>query len=146
MTTQLYEDMFLVQDKDPEGKRFDKVSRLVCQSVSMDTKLFLDVNTDIYPVEDGQRLQVMLASTLNLDGTPMDESFDPAVLVRPTLADKFEYVMHGRIFKCVEDKSAARVISVFISFGGLMMMLKGDVRTLAGLELDHRVFLLVRRT
>lgn len=35
--------------------------------------------------------------------------------------------------------------SVFVSFGGLLMLLKGDPRHLGGIELDSRIYLLMRR-
>ncbi len=33
-------------------------------------QLILDVNTEIYPIDYGQKLTLALARTLNLDGTP----------------------------------------------------------------------------
>jgi hypothetical protein len=46
----LFEDQFEVLTKDPDGKRFDKVSRFVCRSTMFDFELTLDVNIDIYPL------------------------------------------------------------------------------------------------
>ena len=43
-------------------------------------------------------MTLVLASTLNLDGRPDDhESYAPNP-GEPTLADNYEYVMHGRVF------------------------------------------------
>jgi DNA-directed RNA polymerase I, II, and III subunit RPABC3 len=46
----LFEDQFEVLQKDPDGKRFDKVSRFVCRSTMFDFELTFDVNVDVYPL------------------------------------------------------------------------------------------------
>lgn len=46
----LFEDQFEVLQKDPDGKRFDKVSRFVCRSTMFDFELTFDVNIDVYPL------------------------------------------------------------------------------------------------
>jgi hypothetical protein len=38
----LFEDIFNVKDMDPEGKKFDRVSRLHCESESFKMDLILD--------------------------------------------------------------------------------------------------------
>lgn len=43
----LFDDMFLVKDFDPDGKKFDRVSRLFCDSESFKMELILDVNTQM---------------------------------------------------------------------------------------------------
>merc|ERR1712150_236795 len=40
----LFEDIFDVKDMDPEGKKFDRVSRLHCESESFKMDLILDIN------------------------------------------------------------------------------------------------------
>eukprot|EP00026_Physarum_polycephalum_P022028 Phypoly_transcript_25755.p1 GENE.Phypoly_transcript_25755~~Phypoly_transcript_25755.p1 ORF type:complete len:169 (+),score=21.78 Phypoly_transcript_25755:68-508(+) len=138
----LFEDQFEVKDIDPDGKKFDRVSRIFCTSEIYEMEMWLDVNTDIYPLEH-QRFHLALASTLNLDGTPDEGSFDPSD--RPTLADKYEYVMYGKVFKYQEESSPSLKVSVFVSFGGLLMLLKGDPRHLGNIELDSRIYLLMRK-
>jgi DNA-directed RNA polymerase I, II, and III subunit RPABC3 len=66
----LFEDMFDVKDIDPEGKKFDRVSRLHCESESFKMDLILDVNTWIYPMELGDKFRLVLATTLKEDGFP----------------------------------------------------------------------------
>ena len=46
----LFEDRFKVLAKDPEGKKFDKVSRYACKSEFTETDLEIDINCDIYPL------------------------------------------------------------------------------------------------
>lgn len=52
------------------------VSRIKCRSDLYEMDMILDVNVDVYPVDVGQKLSIMLASTLNLDGTPSPTTFD----------------------------------------------------------------------
>ena len=45
-----YEDIFEVIDRDPDGKKFDKVSRFRCRS-QFEAELQIDINVDIYNLE-----------------------------------------------------------------------------------------------
>ena len=38
-------------DKDPDGKKFDKVSRFRCRSVQFEAELMIDINIDIYKLD-----------------------------------------------------------------------------------------------
>eukprot|EP01089_Gocevia_fonbrunei_P003482 TRINITY_DN13463_c0_g1_i1.p1 TRINITY_DN13463_c0_g1~~TRINITY_DN13463_c0_g1_i1.p1 ORF type:complete len:155 (+),score=34.75 TRINITY_DN13463_c0_g1_i1:72-536(+) len=142
--TPLFEDIFEVKNKDPDGKKFDRVSRIECHSENYEMKLILDVNTDIYPVEINDKFTVAISDSLVAEGAP--DEFDQTN--QPSLADKFEYVMYGKVFKYVEDKGASTKVSVYVSFGGLLMMLRGDPRNLQGpvnsIKLDSRIYLLMR--
>lgn len=53
----LFEDIFNVKDMDPEGKKFDRVSRLHCESESFKMDLILDINSWIYPMELGDKFR-----------------------------------------------------------------------------------------
>ena len=46
----VFEDLFEVHDKDPEGKKFDKVSRFHCRS-NYEAECVMDINVDIYKLE-----------------------------------------------------------------------------------------------
>ena len=70
-----YEDLFEVIDQDPDGKKFDKVSRFRCRS-QFEAELQIDINVDIYNLEVGTRFTLVLAPTLSLDGTPEDANYD----------------------------------------------------------------------
>lgn len=65
------------------------------------------------------------------------------VCMQVTLADKYEYVMHGRVYQCEHMKDSK--VKVFASFGGLLMRLIGDQRHVANIEVDSRVFCLLRK-
>ncbi|XP_043691627.1 DNA-directed RNA polymerases II, IV and V subunit 8B-like [Telopea speciosissima] len=144
MVELLFEDIFTVTRLDPDGKKFDKVSRIEARSEQFDMYMQLDVNTEIYPLHVGEKFTMVLANTLSLDGTPNTGYFTQGN--RKSLADKFEYVMHGKLYKISEEGSGANVkVEMYVSYGGLLMMLKGDPSNAANFELDQRLFLLVRK-
>ena len=60
----LFEDIFDVKDIDPEGKKFDRVSRLHCESESFKMDLILDINSWIYPMDLADKFRLVLASSL----------------------------------------------------------------------------------
>lgn len=140
----LFEDIFTVTDLDPGGKKFDKVSRVAARSEKLDMELVLDVNCEVYPLRRGEKVALVLAHTLSLDGTPDEGSFDPTD--RKSLMDKFEYVMYGKLYKAFDSSAkGVRKLEMYVSFGGLLMMLKGDSSHLKDLRLDQRLYLLMRR-
>ncbi|XP_043693598.1 DNA-directed RNA polymerases II, IV and V subunit 8B-like [Telopea speciosissima] len=144
MVELLFEDIFTVTRLDPDGKKFDKVSRIEARSEQFDMYMQLDVNTEIYPLHVGEKFTMVLANTLSLDGTPNTGYFTQGN--RKSLADKFEYVMHGKLYKISEEGSGANVkVEMYVSYGGLLMMLKGDPSNAANFELDQRLFLLMRK-
>ncbi|KAF5193630.1 Dna-directed rna polymerases ii and v subunit 8a [Thalictrum thalictroides] len=140
----LFEDIFTIIRMNPDGKKFDKVSRVEVEGEHFNTKMQLDVNTDIYPLHDNEKFTMVLAPTLSLDGTPDTGYFTPGG--RKSLADKFEYVMHGKLYKISEGGSGPNVtVEVYASFGGLLMKLSGEPTIASKFELDQRLFLLMRK-
>ncbi|KAL6909397.1 hypothetical protein ACP4OV_001678 [Aristida adscensionis] len=174
----LFEDIFTVRRLNPDGKKFDKVSRVEACSERFDMYMQLDVATEVYPMHVDDKFTMALAPTLSLDGTPDTGFFTQTG--RKTLADKFEYVMHGKLYKISEtpvpkpnaekksdetapnEKPSERTVpkekktpedpsaknpkvEIYASFGGLLMMLKGDPSVASSFELDQRLFLLMRK-
>jgi len=138
------EDIVQVKHIDREGKKFDKVSRLDCRSENFDMEIVMDVNTDLYPVKLNEKMSIALATSLE-EGVP-----DPGTYVPnpgPSLLDAYEYAMYGKVYKWVEekDKSTSPVVSIYVSFGGLLMMVRGDPRHLKDLEPEGRMYLLMRK-
>ncbi|PIA44750.1 hypothetical protein AQUCO_01700384v1 [Aquilegia coerulea] len=134
----LFEDIFTIKRMNPD------VSRVEVEGEHFNTKMQLDVNTDIYPLHDGEKFTMVLAPTLSLDGTPDTGYFTPGG--RKSLADKFEYVMHGKLYKISEGGSGTNVtVEVYASFGGLLMKLSGEPTIASKFELDQRLFLLMRK-
>lgn len=147
----LLEDLFEVNEVDPDGKKFDKVSRIHASSALYEMKMVLDLNTDIYPVAVGDKLTICLASSLNpAVGPPSTSSgYVQSISGEPSLMDKFDYVMHGKVFKFKgrgEEGDKKRITAdVYASFGGLLLQLTAEPKTLEALELDQGLYLLCRR-
>ncbi|KAI6699121.1 DNA-directed RNA polymerases II, IV and V subunit 8B [Syzygium oleosum] len=147
----ILEDVFKVERLDPDGKKFDKVSRIEARSERFDMFMHLDVNTEIYPIKEGQKFTMALATTLNSDGTPDTGYYTPGN--RKSIADKYEYIMHGKLYKISEDdpgrasKSSVKGVKaeIYVSYGGLLMMLRGDPSNLNQFDLDQRLFLCIRK-
>ncbi|KAJ1260646.1 hypothetical protein BS78_10G249000 [Paspalum vaginatum] len=144
MVEHLFNDTFTVSWLDPDGKKFDRVTRIEAHSDQM--YMQLDVATEVYPMRANEKFNVVLVSTLNLDGTPDTGYYTHAG--RKTLADQYDYVMHGKLYKISEetskDSSSAKV-EIYASFGGLLMMLRDDTSSAANFELDQRLFLLIKK-
>ena len=81
------------------------VSRLFCESESFKMDLILDVNTQIYPVDYGEKFRLVLANTLREDGTPDDGEYNPTDNSL-TRADQFEYVMYGKVYRIEGDEGS----------------------------------------
>lgn len=112
----LLDDLFTVTAVDPEGKKFDRVSRLKATGENLSIDLVLDVNSEIYPVTLGDRLNIALSKTLNLDGSPSDEGSWRPDATGPSLADKYEYVMYGKLFKFENTSTANKMYKTFLKF------------------------------
>ena len=60
--------------------------------------------------------------------------------------DDYELVMHGKIFKIETSQNIDNQQNLYISFGGLLMLLVGDAKPLEQFKLDMYVYLLIRKT
>lgn len=92
----------IVQNINDE--KYDRVARLEGHETSNGTIHFmLDVNTDIWPVAVEEELVITLASSLNLDGSKDDgKGWRDANKGEATLADDYDYVCHGKIYRFEE--------------------------------------------
>eukprot|EP00794_Sanderia_malayensis_P010983 gene10983-12146_t len=147
MAGSILEDIFFVKDIDPGGKKFDRVSRLHCESESYKMDMILDVNTQVYPVDLNDKFSVVITTTLKADETPDDGDYNP-IDTGPSKADQFEYVMYGKTYRIdAEDPNTdySNRLSAYVSFGGLLMRLQGDANNLHGMEIDQNVYLLMKR-
>lgn len=106
---QLYEESFTVTQVNKET--YDRVHRLDATSLDATTKLILDINCELYPMHANENFQVLVASTLNLDGTK-DETASGWRGNRPgeaTLADMWDYVCYGKVYKVEDPESGERM-------------------------------------
>ncbi|ESN91528.1 hypothetical protein HELRODRAFT_165578 [Helobdella robusta] len=143
----LFEDIFDVKDVNPEGKKFERVSRLKCESESFKMDLILDVNTQIYPIELGDKFRMVIATSMREDGVPDDGEYDPKE-GSGTRADSFEYVMYGKVYRIDGDDMSGEQgsrLAAYVSFGGLLMRLQGDASNLHDFEMDSNVYLFMKK-
>lgn len=100
--SQLFSSTFTISDINSE--KYERVSRLSAHTENGDTSLTLDVNTELLPIAVQDRLQIVLASTLSLDGTKDDSGTKGwrDVGMEPSLADEYDYVCHGKIYRFEE--------------------------------------------
>ena len=91
------------------------------------------------------KFRLMLATTLHEDGAPDDGSYTSNL--EGTRADTFEYVMFGRVYRIEGDDfgDSNAILSAYISYGGLLMRLKGAANNLHGMETGQNVYLLLKK-
>lgn len=100
----LYEASFKIAHIN--DKKYDRVSRIsAVNDQNPDTALFLDVNTELYSVEKDDRITIALALSLNLDGSKDDsKGWRNVGRGEQTLADEYDYVCHGKIYRFDEGE------------------------------------------
>lgn len=144
MSNTLFDDIFNITEVD--SARYNKVSRILGTSTTTsDIKLTLDINSDLFPVKANDSITVSLASSLSLDGednTNINGSWRPPKASDKSLADDYDYVMYGTVYKFEETSDDK--ISVYVSFGGLLLCIEGGYRNLSNLKQEN-LYLLIRR-
>ena len=99
--SQLFEDTFSLTSLN--AQKYERVSRITGTSTNSEMSMTLDVNTELYPCAVGDRIHLVLASTLSLDGTKDDaKGWRDVGRGEPSLADMFDYVCHGKIYRFEE--------------------------------------------
>lgn len=98
----LFENSFKITEIN--SAKYDRVSRIKAFSEGgQDVLLTLDVNTELYPLAVEDRMTVALALSLNLDGSKDDgKGWREIGKGEQTLADEFDYVCHGKIYRFEE--------------------------------------------
>lgn len=79
------------------------VSRIVGTTETLGMNLVLDINCELFPLSKGQKVNFILTKNIKVDGsatTSAAASYSP--IDGPSLADKFEYVTYGQVYKLDE--------------------------------------------
>jgi DNA-directed RNA polymerase I, II, and III subunit RPABC3 len=69
--------------------------------------LTLDINCELYPIKSNEKFTLMLSKSLTLDEKEK-ESQNPSFRLNstiPSLADKYDYVMFGKVYKLEDTPS-----------------------------------------
>ncbi|TFL06636.1 RNA polymerase [Pterulicium gracile] len=148
----VFEDIFAIEDIDKGGKKFDRVSRFQAHSQNLDMDLTLDYNIELYPLRVGDRVSLVLATSLAKagdgntgdDGDDKDNAWRPDGKGKRGVEEDYDYVMHGKIYK-FDGGTTSEVVTVYASFGGLLMSLTGSFRHMSNIILGDPVYLLLRK-
>ncbi|KAJ3096186.1 DNA-directed RNA polymerases I, II, and III subunit RPABC3 [Phlyctochytrium planicorne] len=147
MQAEIFTDIFEVNDVDKAGKKFDRVSRLNATSEATDMVLILDINSEVCPpLKVADKFTLLLANSLMPDGSGMEEGREPwrDFGSKRTLADEYEYVMFGKVYKFDENVGKDEA-AFYASFGGLLMCMTGDPSQIQKVHLGQELFLLLRK-
>lgn len=109
---------------------------LTLSSETYEMELALDINSEIFSVDYGQKFSLALARSINLDGT-LDEGgtfpHSSRLLItqnipfvhflslvfdqtdRKTLLDDYQYVMYGKVFRYSQEKAPSVKVYALIS-------------------------------
>jgi len=144
--SQLFDEHFTITSLDQS--KYDRVSRIGGTSHDSQTVMTLDINTELYPCAVGEAIHMVLATSLALDGSKDDgrgwrDVGRGGQGGEATLADLFDYVCHGKIYK-FEDGDDGQTIKCYVSFGGLLLALEGPYKKLTPLRVDY-VYLLIKK-
>jgi DNA-directed RNA polymerase I, II, and III subunit RPABC3 len=97
----LYEETFNINSTIAD--KYDRVTRVIGSTHDASTTLALDVNHELYPLSSGETVTMVLATTLNLDGTK-DERGWREKKGESTLADMYDYVCYGKVYRFEEGE------------------------------------------
>ncbi|GAA5926690.1 hypothetical protein JCM3775_007012 [Rhodotorula graminis] len=140
----VFDDVFTVVAVDKDGKKFDRVSRIAGQSHNNDMKLTLDINTDLLTLSKDADFSLALATTLNPDADKSGAAASGGwrADLQSGLADDWEYVMYGKVYKF--DEGTGDEVTAYVSFGGLLMALTGSYRHISRVTVGEYIYLLIR--
>lgn len=105
---QLYEESFnAISVLD---QTYDRVHRILGTSSDSSTSITLDINSELYPINAGENFSLLLASTLNLDGTKDEgHAWRKNQGSEGSLADMWDYVCYGKVYKVEDPEDSERM-------------------------------------
>lgn len=100
---QVFEETFNITSINNE--KYDRVSRIYGTSTDNTVTMSLDINHELFNVNTGDNVNMVIATTLNLDGKQSEEKgWRETARGDPTLADMFEYVCYGKNYKFEDNE------------------------------------------
>ncbi len=76
MADLLHDDIYEVVKVNPDGKKFERVNRLICKGQTYETDLTLDIASEVYSLREGEKFTFAIANTLRLDGKPDEDTYN----------------------------------------------------------------------
>jgi DNA-directed RNA polymerase I, II, and III subunit RPABC3 len=109
---QVFEETFNITSINNE--KYDRVSRLYGSSSDASLTMTLDINHELFPVAVGESINLVLATTLSLDGTAKEgaETMWRNVSKQgtATLADMYDYVCYGKNYRFEDADGGAETV------------------------------------
>ncbi|KAF1956042.1 RNA polymerase [Byssothecium circinans] len=142
---QIFEDTFNIISTD--SANYDRVTRLSGTSTDGTIKLTLDINHELFPCHQGDTISLVLANTLRLDGSKDEGGQGWRDVGRPgesTLADMYDYVCFGKVYRVLDQENEGNDVKVYLSFGGLLLVMQGPYKKLTGLKIEH-LYMLIKK-
>mmetsp|Transcript_26753 Transcript_26753/g.23617 ORF Transcript_26753/g.23617 Transcript_26753/m.23617 type:complete len:146 (+) Transcript_26753:34-471(+) len=140
-TDLLIDDTLRIHTINADGKHFDKVSRIHGKTEVYEYEVVLDINTDVYPMTDEVFYKFGITKPFTIGEDDEGDYYAIDSMVTTKFKD-YDYVMHGKVFR-FELHPDPSIISQYISFGGLILKIKGDIKYLKELEIDSQVFMVL---
>ena len=75
------------------------VSRIYATSTDNTVAIQLDINHELFSVQVDDQITMVLATTLNLDGSKDEKGWRESKAHEPNLSDMFDYVLYGKIYR-----------------------------------------------
>lgn len=138
-----FEDTLIIKTLDKHGKVFDRITRIDGITSESQCSIVLDVNSDLYKITKDKLYSILLTKSLFSDGSTPNQFNYEIYMKKNSLLDSYEYVMNGKVFKLTEEPDAK--VTVQISFGGLILGITGDPKYLTSLNLDERLYFLMKK-
>jgi len=127
----LFQASFDITAVDPDGKKYNKVSNVVGKESKSGIDMRMDLYTDnlVCPPAVGAAMQIAL-----FNGKPFQDQDDEKQLAH------WQFIMNGKVIRLAMHNSNVHR-EVVVSFGGLLLSLKGDAHRLAAILPDASVAL-----
>lgn len=127
-----------------KNKIFSKVSRIFAHSTDHLLNIFLDINTEIYPLCNEDKLDIMIFKPIQAEYKDNGFKQNWEEYFGKNLLDLFEYVVYGTIFHSGIEHDK---FFVYASYGGLLMKLFGTIEKnlLEEFSIDSKILLLVKK-
>merc|ERR1712046_273176 len=108
--------------------------------------LEIDINTKLFPLNVGESFNFTLASSHSSRKKSCTGNYDVDYSAISDEFTQFDYVSHGRVYKIRDIRTSVGPCSeIYVSFGGLLMLLTGFPKHLENLQLDMEIYLCLKK-